>query len=94
MSLRLFKEIYATPWLRLNIFNRGISLSIGHRFPWLYTIGPRGFRETIDVMPGVFITETQRLTIRAESDANEPSPRTQNARQIHSTLYWRSDGIR
>jgi hypothetical protein len=62
MQLRIYKHIYLGPWIRLNIFNRGISISCGHRSMGWFTIGPPGFRETLDTpIPGVYLTETQRF---------------------------------
>jgi hypothetical protein len=62
MQLKCWRQIYLAPFVRLNSSNRSISISFGHRSVGWFTIGPRGFRETLDTpIPGVFITETQRF---------------------------------
>jgi hypothetical protein len=69
MELRIWKSIYLSPWVGLNIFNRAVSISLGHRkLGWL-TIGPRGIRGTLDTpIPGVYLTEkTTWARIRARS---------------------------
>jgi hypothetical protein len=30
MELRIWKRIYLTPWIRLNLYTRGFSISVGH----------------------------------------------------------------
>jgi hypothetical protein len=59
MQLRIWKTVYLCPWIRLNIFNRGISVSLGDRNWGWVTIGRRGVRETLDIIPGVYLTENQ-----------------------------------
>jgi hypothetical protein len=69
MQLRIWKTFYVCPFCRLNIFNRAVSISFGHRnLGWL-TIGPRGLRGTLDTgIPGVYLTEkTTWARIRARS---------------------------
>jgi hypothetical protein len=60
MELRILKHVYLSPWIRLNLYTRGWSLSFGHRrLGWL-TLGPRGVRGTLDTAaPGVYITESR-----------------------------------
>ncbi len=31
MQLRIWKRIYLTPFVRLNLYTRGFSISFGHR---------------------------------------------------------------
>jgi hypothetical protein len=51
MKLMIRKHIYVGPWVRLNIFNTGFSVSLGRR----------GITETIDTpVSGVFLTSSQR----------------------------------
>jgi hypothetical protein len=58
MQLRIWKHIYLCPFIRLNIFNRAISISFGKRGLGWVTIGPRGLRGTLDTpIPGVYLTE-------------------------------------
>jgi hypothetical protein len=65
MNIRIWKSIYICPWIRLNISNRSISISLGHRSIGWWTIGPRGMRETIDTpIPGVYLSEEQRFKER------------------------------
>ena len=58
MQLRIWKTFYVCPFIRVNIFNRGISVSFGHAKLGWATIGPRGLRGTLDTgIPGVYLTE-------------------------------------
>jgi hypothetical protein len=61
MRIRVWKQIYTTPFVRLNLQTKGFSLSFGHRGIGCVTIGRRGIRETLDTpMPGVYVSEEQR----------------------------------
>lgn len=31
MELRILKRLYLLPWLRLNLYTRGVSISVGRR---------------------------------------------------------------
>jgi hypothetical protein len=58
MELRIWKRIYLTPFVRLNLYTRGFSISFGHRgLGWL-TFGRRGIRGTLPTgIPGIYLTE-------------------------------------
>jgi hypothetical protein len=61
MQLMIRKRIFLTPFVRLNIFNSGFSLSLGHRSLGWLTLGRRGITETIDTgVSGVYLTDSQR----------------------------------
>jgi hypothetical protein len=61
MEIRIWKKIYLTPWIRLNLYTKGWSLSFGHNgIGWL-TIGKSGLRGTISTeIPGVYLSEKER----------------------------------
>jgi hypothetical protein len=64
MEIRIFKHIFITPFIRLNIYNSGVSISFGHsrigRIGWT-TLGRRGVRETLDTpISGVYLCDGQR----------------------------------
>jgi hypothetical protein len=60
MQLRVWKKIYLCPWIRLNIYTRGVSISFGHRRLGWITLGPRGVRGTLDTpIQGVYLTQQQ-----------------------------------
>jgi hypothetical protein len=52
MQIRSLKSIYIGPWIRLKLYTKGFSISLGHR----------GIvRETLDApIPGVYLTQEQR----------------------------------
>jgi hypothetical protein len=58
MRLRIWKCIYLTPFVRMNLYTAGFSISFGHRrIGWL-TFGRRGIRATLDTgVPGTYLTE-------------------------------------
>jgi hypothetical protein len=61
MELRIWKRIYLSPFIRLNIYTRGFTVSFGHaRIGWV-TLGRRGVRETLEVpgVSGLYVTENQ-----------------------------------
>jgi hypothetical protein len=48
MQLRIWKQIYLSPLVRLKLYTQGFSISVGHsRIGWI-TIGRRGIRGTGD----------------------------------------------
>jgi hypothetical protein len=60
MELRVFKRIYLTPFVRLNLYTRGFSISFGKRGLGWISFGQRGVRETLSTpIPGVYLTESQ-----------------------------------
>jgi hypothetical protein len=48
MQIRSLKSIYIGPWIRLKLYTKGFSISLGHRGIGWVTIGNRGIRETLD----------------------------------------------
>ena len=60
MKLMIRKPVLITPYIRLNIFNSGFSVSVGHaRLGWL-TLGKRGIRESFDTpIPGIYVVDSQ-----------------------------------
>ena len=61
MQIRSLKSIYIGPWIRLKLYTKGFSISLGHRGIGWVTIGNRGIRETLDApIPGVYLTQEQR----------------------------------
>jgi hypothetical protein len=58
MQPRIWKQIYLSPFVRLNLYTRGFTISFGrHRIGWV-TFGRRGIRVTLDTgMPGTYLTE-------------------------------------
>jgi Protein of unknown function (DUF4236) len=61
MGLRFTRRVSLFPGLRLNASRSGLSLSIGHRGLGWFTIGPRGRRLTVDILPGSGIYYTEKL---------------------------------
>ena len=61
MELRIWKRIYLTPFIRLNIYTKSFTVSFGHRkLGWL-TLARTGVRETLDTpLRGVYLSEGQR----------------------------------
>jgi hypothetical protein len=61
MQLRIWRRIYLTPFVRLNIYTKGFTISFGHfRIGWL-TFGRRELRATVPTgVPGVYLSERQR----------------------------------
>ena len=61
MELRIWKHVYLTPFIRLNLYTRGFSVSFGHRRCGWITFSKRGIRETLDTpIPGVYLSEGQQ----------------------------------
>jgi len=61
MRLRIWKRIFLTPFVRLNIIDGNLSLSFGHRRMGWLTIGRQGIRATLDTpVPGVYLMESRR----------------------------------
>ena len=54
------KHIFLTPFIRLNIYNSGFSLSVGHRSIGWITLGRRGITESVPIASGVYLQESQR----------------------------------
>jgi hypothetical protein len=44
MELRIWKRIYLTPFVRLNLYTRGVTVSFGKRGLGLIIFGRRGIR--------------------------------------------------
>jgi len=63
MELRIWKRIYITPFVRLNLYGRGFSISFGHRgIGWL-PFGRRGIRGTVPrPVPGVYLSQGETWT--------------------------------
>jgi hypothetical protein len=60
MPLVIRKHIYFSPFVRLNLYTRGCTVSFGHRSIGWITLGRRGIRETIPTgIPGAYLTESQ-----------------------------------
>jgi hypothetical protein len=61
MKLVIRKYVFLCPWVRLNIFNSGFSVSVRHRSLGWITLGRRGITETIDTgVSGVYLKDSQR----------------------------------
>jgi hypothetical protein len=59
MEIRIWKKIYITPFIRLNLTNGGLSISFGHRNLGWVTLSRRGIRLTADTpLPGVYVTDS------------------------------------
>jgi hypothetical protein len=61
MGLRFTRRVSLFPGLRVNFSKSGASLSIGKRGLGWYTIGPRGRRLTVDILPGSGLYWTEKL---------------------------------
>jgi hypothetical protein len=59
MKLVIRKRVSLGPFVRLNIFNSGFSVSLGHRSLGWITLGRRGIRESVSVASGIYATEGQ-----------------------------------
>jgi hypothetical protein len=58
MQLRIWKQIYLTPLVRLNLYTRGFTISFGHRRIGWITFSKRGIRVTLHTpVPGVYLSE-------------------------------------
>jgi hypothetical protein len=76
MQLRIWKKLYLSPFIRVNFYTRGFTISFGDaRIGWL-TLGRRGVRGTLDTgIPGVYATESRRWDeIRGASRRRRPMP--------------------
>jgi hypothetical protein len=61
MQLRIWKQIYLTPLVRLNLYTRGFTISFGHRRIGWITFSKRGIRVTLHTpVPGVYLSEGQQ----------------------------------
>jgi hypothetical protein len=61
MELRIWKRFCVTPWIRLNFYTRGFSLSVGHNGIGWITFGKSGVRGTIPTgIPGVYLSQKVR----------------------------------
>jgi hypothetical protein len=60
MKLVIRKYVFLCPWVRLNIFNSGFSVSLGHRGIGWITLGRRGIRESVPIASGVYLQDSQR----------------------------------
>jgi hypothetical protein len=61
MKLRIWKRIYLTPFVRLNITDGGFSISFGRRGLFWVTLSRRGIRWTADTgVPGLYATDSVR----------------------------------
>jgi hypothetical protein len=60
MELRILKHVYLSPWIRLNLYTKGWSISFGHRRLGWITVGPRGIRATLDTpVSGIYLSESR-----------------------------------
>jgi hypothetical protein len=83
MQLRIWKRIYLTPLVRLNLYSRGFSISVGHRWIGWLTFGRRGIRGTLDTgVPAVYIFESQRWDQLAQK--KEPKSRRKLTTNLHA----------
>lgn len=58
MQIRIWKQFYLTPFVRLNIYTKGFTVSIGHRRIGWVTFGQRDIRGTLDTpIQGAFLTD-------------------------------------
>ena len=53
MELRVWQRIYLCPFIRVNLYTRGFTLSFGHRRLGWITIGRRGIRAPLDTRVSV-----------------------------------------
>jgi hypothetical protein len=61
MKLRLWKKIFITPFIRLNLSNGGLSISFGHRGAGWLTLSRRGLTWTANTgVPGLYVTDSTR----------------------------------
>ncbi len=61
VELRVWKRIYLSWFVRLNLYTRGFTISLGHRgIDWI-TSERRGIRETLATgIPGIYLSEGQQ----------------------------------
>jgi hypothetical protein len=72
MELRIWKRVFITPFIRLNLYTRGFSVSFGHRGLGWITLGKRGIRETLNTpIPGVYLSEGQQWKDIAAASARK-----------------------
>lgn len=58
MELRIWKRIYLTPFVRINLYTRGFTVSVGKRGLGWITFGRRGIRGTVPTgIPGVYLSQ-------------------------------------
>jgi hypothetical protein len=60
MTLVIRKHIFITSFIRLNIFNSGFSVSVGHRNLGWVTFDRKGITESVPIASGVYVTDSQR----------------------------------
>jgi hypothetical protein len=61
MQLRIWRRIYLSPFVRLNLYTRGFTISFGHRRIGWIAFGRRGIRETLDTpLSGIYLSEGQQ----------------------------------
>jgi hypothetical protein len=60
MQLRIWKRIYLSPFVRLNLF----TISFGHREIGWITFGLHGVKETLDTpLPGVYLITMETMSM-------------------------------
>jgi hypothetical protein len=60
MQLRIWKRVYLSPFVHLNLYTRGFSISFGRRRIGWITFSKRTIRETLHTpVPGVCLSEGQ-----------------------------------
>jgi hypothetical protein len=60
MQLRIWKRVFLTPFVRLNFYTRGVTVSFGKRGLGWITFGRRGVRATVPTgIPGAYLSEAQ-----------------------------------
>jgi|HubBroStandDraft_6_1064221.scaffolds.fasta_scaffold3630913_2 hypothetical protein len=60
MKIRIYRQWHFGPFVRLNLYTGGLSISFGHaRIGWL-TVGRKGVSETLDTgVSGVYLRDSQ-----------------------------------
>jgi hypothetical protein len=60
MELRIRKRIYLCPFVLVNFYAKGFTVSFGHRSLGWLILGRRGIRATLPTgVSGVYLSETQ-----------------------------------
>ena len=73
MQLSIWKQIYLTPLVRLNLYTREFSISLGHRRIDWNTSGKRGIWETLRASVfGVYLSEAAMCRLLASCDLIYP----------------------
>jgi hypothetical protein len=61
MEIRIWRRFFITPFLRVNLYTRGFTVSLGHNEIGWITFGKSGVRGTIPTgIPGVYLSERVR----------------------------------